>query len=70
MDNFEMFYNFCGDFDAMLKKDYKTSKLKEEGVTFPQFCITLFAVFMENANESLNIKPNKKKNHQKNTPHE
>lgn len=55
-----MFYNFCGDFDAQLKKDYKKSKMKEEGVTYPQFCITMFATIIEEANDVLNIKKKKR----------
>jgi hypothetical protein len=55
----EMFYNFCGTFDKLLKADYRKSKMKEKGVTFPQFCIVTYSNFMEEANEVLNIKPKK-----------
>lgn len=55
-DTFEMFYNFCGDFDDMLQKQYKKTKIKDKGVTFPQFCITVFANMIDEANEVLNIK--------------
>jgi hypothetical protein len=58
MDNFEMLYNFCGEFDEMLKKDYKKLKLKEKGVTFPQFCIGMFSNIMDEGKEVLNIKNN------------
>ena len=44
-----MFYNFCGDFDTMLKKDYKKSKSKDKGITFPQFCVVVFANMIEEA---------------------
>ncbi len=53
-----MLYNFCGEFDEMLKKDYKKLKLKEKGVTFPQFCIGMFSNIMDEAKEVLNIKNN------------
>lgn len=55
-----MFYNFCGHFDEQLKKDYNKSKIKKEGVTYPQFCVSVFANFMDTANDLLNIKPKKK----------
>lgn len=55
----EMFYNFCGTFDKLLRADYRKSKMKEKGVTFPQFCIVIYSNFMEEANEVLNIKPKK-----------
>lgn len=55
----EMFYNFCGTFDKLLRADYRKSKMKENGVTFPQFCIVTYSNFMEEANEVLNIKPKK-----------
>jgi hypothetical protein len=61
MKNFEMFYDFCGQFDELLKKDYKKSKAKANGVTYPQFCIGVFANFIDTANELLNTKPKKKK---------
>jgi len=60
MKNFEMFYDFCGQFDKQLKKDYNKSKVKTNGVTYPQFCIGVFANFMDTANDLLNIKPKKK----------
>ena len=55
-----MFYDFCGQFDKQLKKDYNKSKIKTNGVTYPQFCIGVFANFMDTANEVLNVKPKKK----------
>jgi len=51
-----MFYDFCGVFDDMLRKDYRKSKAKEKGMTYPQFCVVVFANFMEESNEVLNIK--------------
>lgn len=56
-----MCYNFCGDFDEVLRKDYKKTKLKENGVTFPQFCISVFVTFMERANDEMNVESKKKK---------
>lgn len=61
MENFELFYDFCGSFDEQLKKDYRKSKIKDKGVTFPQFCVTMFANFLEEAEQRLNIKSNLKK---------
>jgi len=62
MKSFELFYDFCGTFDKELKKDYRKSKIKDKGVTFPQFCITMFANFIEEANQVFNIKPKKNRN--------
>lgn len=56
----EMFYDFCGTFDKMLRADYRKSKSKEKGITFPQFCIVVYSNIIEEADELLNIKP---KNH-------
>jgi hypothetical protein len=56
----EMFYDFCGVFDDMLRKDYRKSKAKEKGMTYPQFCVVIFANFMEEANDVLNIKKPKR----------
>jgi len=53
-----MFYNFCGQFDDMLKKDYRKSKSKDKGITFPQFCVVMFANIAEEANQ-LFSKPKK-----------
>lgn len=55
----EMFYDFCGTFDKTLKADYRKSKAKEKGITFPQFCIAVYSNLMEEADEVLNIKPKK-----------
>lgn len=62
MKNFEMFYDFCGVFDKDLKKDYRKSKISAHGVTFPQFCVTMFANLVDDANEVFNVKkkPTKK----------
>jgi hypothetical protein len=62
MKNFELFYDFCGTFDEKLKKDYRKSKIKDKGVTFPQFCVTMFANLIEESNQIFNIKSNKKMN--------
>jgi inorganic pyrophosphatase/exopolyphosphatase len=55
-----MFYEFCGEFDDLLKKDYRKFKLKDQGVTYPQYCVTVFATFIEEANDVLNIKKKKR----------
>jgi len=60
MKNFKMFYEFCGEFDDLLKKDYRKFKLKDQGVTYPQYCVTVFATFIEEANDVLNIKKKKR----------
>lgn len=57
----ELFYDFCGTFDALLRKDYRKSKLKDKGVTFPQFCVVTYANFMDEANKVLNIKKPKRR---------
>lgn len=60
IDNtFELFYNFCGQFSTQLEKDYKSKKLNNIGINFPQFCITMFANLMEQ--ESKTAKKTKKK---------
>lgn len=61
MANFELFYDFCGIFDDLLKKDYRKSKIKEKGITFPQFCITVFANTLSEAEQLFDIKPKKRK---------
>jgi len=60
MKAFELFYDFCGSFEDMLKSDYKKSKAKDKGITYPQFCISVFANFMETGKELFNIKTKKK----------
>jgi len=50
---FELLFNFCGEFDAILKKDYKNSKLKE-AITYTQYCIVMFTNVMNEATELLN----------------
>lgn len=54
-----MFYNFCGDFDKLLKQDYRKSKAKEKGITYPQFCIVTFANILDEGKKVLNIKTKK-----------
>jgi hypothetical protein len=39
----ENFYEFCGTFDKKLKADYKKSKIKNKGITFPQFCVVVYS---------------------------
>ena len=56
---FELFYNFCGQFNAQLEKDYKKAKMNNLGVSFPQFCIITFANLMEDSNKP--VKRTKKK---------
>jgi hypothetical protein len=45
--NFETLYNFCGDFHKVLESDYVEQKLKDKGLTFPQYCVVVFANLIE-----------------------
>jgi hypothetical protein len=45
--NIEILYNFCGDFHKVLESDYKQQDLKEKGMTFPQYCVVVFANLIE-----------------------
>ena len=45
--NFEILYNFCGDFHEVLESDYKQQKLKDAGLNFPQYCVVVFANLIE-----------------------
>lgn len=56
---FELFYNFCGTFEHLLKKDYKKSKTENQGITYPQFCVVMFSNFLEEGKNLLTIKKNK-----------
>ena len=60
-NEFEMFYNFCGDFDEMLKKEFKKSGGSKQGMSYPQFCIALFANIIDEASDALTFKSIKKK---------
>ncbi|MBM3417413.1 MAG: hypothetical protein FJY17_00655 [Bacteroidetes bacterium] len=53
----EALYNFCGQLDSTLKYDYRKQKLKSKGVTYPQFCIVVFANLTEEAKNVLTITP-------------
>jgi hypothetical protein len=57
-DNFETLYNFCGEYDKLLIDDYKEQKIKEQGVSFPQFCIVVFSNLLE---KNSSVLQNKKK---------
>lgn len=57
LNTFESFYNFCGTFDKELKKQYRKSELKNQ-ISFPQFCITMYANLLDDAKELLTIKTN------------
>jgi hypothetical protein len=52
LNTFESFYNFCGTFDKELKKQYKNSELKNQ-ISFPQFCITMYANLLDDAKQLL-----------------
>lgn len=54
-----MFYNFCGTFDKSLRADYRKSKSKEKGITFPQFCIAVYSNLLDEVKEKHNVSKSK-----------
>jgi|TARA_R110000868_G_scaffold226627_1_gene479286 hypothetical protein len=58
----ESLYDFCGTFDTLLKSQYKRSKIANEGVSFPQFCLVMYEQFMQEANALNLLTPKKKSN--------
>ena len=57
-ENFETLYNFCGEYDALLMSDYIEQKIKDQGISFPQFCIVVFSNLLE---KNSSVLQNKKK---------